>query len=92
MGLFSKKIKSGSAYACQAGDHAGKMLIYISKKGEKYGFLSIPTMENLWIPTKEFDNGIKNSIIEYVERVPKEVRKVTEAQFLSNSLIDEKKI
>lgn len=82
--MFFSKLKLGSTYACQTGIHAGKLLIFMESKGDDYAFLSVPTMENALIPKKEFDFGLNNSIIEYVERVPKEVRKVTQAQYKSN--------
>ena len=84
LNMFFSRIKLGSTYACQTGIHAGKMLIFIDKNKHEYGFLASPTMENLWVPIKEFDFAVKEGIIKYVERIPKAVRKVTEAQFQSN--------
>jgi hypothetical protein len=83
MRLFSR-IQLGDTYACQTGFHAGKMLIYIDKNRHEYGFLSSPTMENVWVPIDKFDFGVDNGIIEYVERVPKKVRKVSLAKFKDN--------
>jgi hypothetical protein len=60
------------------------MLIYIDKNSSQYGFLASPTMENVWVPIDKFNLGIKDNIIEYVERVPKEVRSVAEAKFVQN--------
>jgi hypothetical protein len=82
--FWVKKIKLGDTYACQTGTHAGKMLIYIDKNSNQYGFLSSPTMENVWVPIEKFDFGIKNGIIEYVERVPKKIRTVAEIKFRDN--------
>ena len=81
---WKTKLRLGSTYACQTGIHAGKMLIYIDKNSNQYGFLASPTMENLWVPIEQFDLGVKNNIIEYVERVPKTVRKVAAAKFQQN--------
>jgi hypothetical protein len=82
--FWKSKIRLGNTYACQTGIHAGKMLIYIDKNSNQYGFLSSPTMENVWIPIDKFDFGIENGIIEYVERVPKIVRKVADAKWREN--------
>ena len=84
--LFKRnaKLKLGNTYACQRGLHAGKMLIYIDKNSNQYGFLASPMMENVWIPIEKFDFGIENSIIEYVERVPKAVRTVAATKFKEN--------
>ena len=85
--LFFSKLKLGNTYACRTGDHAGKMLIYIDKNKHQYGFLASPTMENVWVPIDKFDYGVKYNIIEYVERVPKEVRAVASAKFIENKKI-----
>jgi hypothetical protein len=82
--FWVKRIKTGDTYACQGGDHVGKLLIYIDKNKHEYGFLATPSMENVWVPIDKFDFGIKNKIIEYVERVPKEVRKVASVKFGEN--------
>ena len=85
--MFFSRIKLGDMYACRVGDYAGKMLIYIDKNKHEYGFLSSPTMENIWVPIDKFDLAVKGGIIKYVERVPKEVRKVTEAKFRDNKKV-----
>lgn len=82
--MFFSKFKLGDTYACTTGRHAGKMFIYIDKNKHEYGFLTSPTMENLWVPKDEFDFGVANNIIEYVERVPKAVRSVASAKFGAN--------
>jgi hypothetical protein len=82
--FWKKRIRLGDTYACQTGVHVGKMLIYIDKNNHQYGFLSSPTMENVWVPIDKFEFGVNNGIIEYVERVPKEVRKVVDAKFKEN--------
>ena len=82
--MFFNKLRLGNAYACTAGDHVGKTLIYIEKVNENYGFLAIPTMENLYVPSEQFEFGIKTSIIEKIERVPKYVRKVAAFKFREN--------
>ena len=83
MFIFSK-LRMGNTYACQTGLHAGKMLIFIDKNKHEYGFLATPTMENIWVPIDKFEFGVKNKIIEYVERVPKTVRTVAVAKFKEN--------
>ena len=79
-----RKIKLGDMYACSTGIHAGKMLIYMDSNSNQHGFLSIPTMENIWVPKQEFDFGLKADILEYVERVPKNVKTVAKAKFIDN--------
>lgn len=85
--FWRKKIKLGDTYACQMGDYAGRLLIYIDKNNHEYGFLSTPSMENVWVPIDKFELGVKNGIIEYVERVPKSVKVVAKFKFGENKKI-----
>ncbi len=77
-------MREGNSYGCGAGDHVGSILIFIEKTSDSYGFLKIPTMENIWVPKDKFDFGVKQCIIEYIERVPKYVRKTSKSQFYQN--------
>ena len=81
-----KKIRQGDMYACHHGQFAGQMFCFIcrDKKEQTYNFLRIPDMINTKISQKDFDNGIKNEIIKLVEKVPKYVFKVIEAQYKKN--------
>lgn len=83
MKLFTG-ITEGKVYACTVGDYVGQLLIFIEKTDTEYGFLTIPTMENKWIPKDVFDSGLKNGIVEYVEKLPRYVRKTSKAQFTEN--------
>lgn len=82
--FFKRSHRLGEVYACNTGKHAGKMLVYMDNNKHEYGFLAIPTMENLWVPINEFEFAIDSKILEYVERVPKKTREVTKAKFLEN--------
>jgi hypothetical protein len=77
-------VKFGKVYAVTTGQYVGQMLCFVEKKDGKYGFLSIPTMKNHWLDIKEFDHAIDNKIIEFVEKIPSEIKKVTKAQFQKN--------
>lgn len=81
--LFKGK-RVGATYACVTGDYVGHMFMYIEENATNYGFLKIPTMENQWIPKDVFDSGLKNGIVEFVERSPKNVRNICKAQFQEN--------
>ena len=78
------KVSLGKLYACTAGTYAGQFLIFIREKSDEYGFLSTPSMKNLWVPKEKFDFGIKNDILKFVENVPKNVTEVARAQFEEN--------
>lgn len=84
MFFFKKKIKLGNIYACVTGKHAGKFLLYIESNASQHGFLTIPTMENLWVPKDEFDFGLKNDILEFVENAPKPVKKTSVVKWKDN--------
>ena len=81
-----KKIKQGDMYACHHGQFAGQMFCFIcrDKKEQTYNFLRMPDMITTKISQKDFDNGVKNEIIKLVEKVPKYVFKVIEAQYKKN--------
>jgi|TARA_A100000172_G_scaffold71827_1_gene52642 hypothetical protein len=80
------KVRQGSVYACHHGPYAGQMFCFImrDKKELTYNFLRMPDMITTKIPQKDFDDGLKNDIIKYVEKVPKYVFKVIEAQYKKN--------
>lgn len=77
-------MREGNIYGCTTGDYVGSMLIYIEKDAKNYYFLKVPDMVNMSVPKEKFDFGVKNSIIEYIERVPKYVRKTSKAKFTEN--------
>jgi hypothetical protein len=77
-------MREGNIYGCSAGDYVGSMLLFIESDKSSYGFLKIPSMENLWVPKDKFDFGVEQCIIEYIERVPKYVRKTSKAKFNEN--------
>jgi hypothetical protein len=81
-----KKIRQGDMYACHHGQFAGQMFCFIcrDKKEQTYNFLRMPDMITTKISQKDFDDGIKNEIIKLVEKVPKYVFKVIEAQYKKN--------
>jgi hypothetical protein len=81
-----KKLRQGDMYACHHGQFAGQMFCFIcrDKKEQTYNFLRMPDMITTKISQKDFDNGIKNEIIKLVEKVPKYVFKVIEAQYKKN--------
>ena len=82
--FFKKKLSLGDSYACQTGIHAGKILIFVDSNKSEYGFLTSPTLENLWVPIDKFDLGVKEGIIDYVERVPRKVKTTVKAKFNDN--------
>ena len=79
--FFDKKIKRGDVYAVQAGDFVGQLFNFIKKDGEEYIFLLIPDMKIQKVPIDKFDFAKKHAIIEYVEKLPRNIFKVVQAQY-----------
>lgn len=84
--MFFKRndLKLGNSYAVQTGDLAGQIIIYMGNHKIYYDFISVPELLNHRIPKKDFDMGINEGIIEFVERVPRYVRKTAKAKFEEN--------
>lgn len=73
-----------SVFAVQTGDYVGQMFILVKKDEHLYRFLSIPSMENIDVPKDKFDFAIDNTIIEFVEVIPRNLFKIIERQFAKN--------
>ena len=80
------RLRQGDIYACHHGQYAGQMFCFINRnnKEQLYNFLRMPDMVTTQIPQKDFDDGLEKEIIKFVEKVPKYVFKVIEAQFKKN--------
>ena len=79
-----KSIKKGSLYAISYGSFKGNFFIFIEKTKDGYGFLVTPDMKNITVPFEEFDKGLECGIIEFVEKLPKDVFKYPEEQYKRN--------
>ena len=77
---YSKK----QVYAVQTGDYAGQMFIIVEPNKDSVGCLSIPTMENIQVPVNALEHARNNNIIKYVEQLPRNVFKVSAAQYFKN--------
>ena len=71
-------------YAVQTGDYVGQMFAVVNPTKEFIGCLSIPKMENIEVPVDSFENGRNNDIIKFVEKLPRKVYSVVEAQYNKN--------
>ena len=71
-------------YAVQAGDYVGQMFAIVDPAENTIGCLSLPKMENIEVPVESFENGRNNDIIKFVEKLPKKVYSVVEAQYKKN--------
>ena len=71
-------------YAVQTGHYVGQMFTVVEPKENFIGCLAVPLMENIKVPLKSFENGRNNDIIKYVEKLPREIYSVVEAQYKKN--------
>ena len=71
-------------YAVETGDYVGKMFAVVDPKKDTIGCLILPQMENVNVPIESFDNGRNNDIIKLVEKLPRNVYSVVEAQYKKN--------
>ena len=78
-------------YAIETGDYVGKMFAVVDPKKEAIGCLILPQMENIDVPIESFDNGRNNDIIKLVEKLPKKVYSVVEAQYKENENSDNRR-
>ncbi len=78
-------------YAVQTGDYVGQMFAVVNPTKKFIGCLSIPKMENIDVPIESFDNGRNNDIIKLVEKLPKKVYSVVEAQYKDNENSDNRR-
>lgn len=71
-------------YAVTGGTYLGEMLVYIDKVNNNYSFLSLPEMKVRDIPIEKFEFGIKESIVDIVEKIPKYAYNTCKAQYYKN--------
>ena len=79
-----EKYKTGSIFAVQTGDFVGQMFILVNITQDSYRFLSIPNMINIDVTKDKFDFAINNTIIEFIEVVPRNYFKTIKKQFDKN--------
>lgn len=70
-------------YAVLKGTYSGEYLVFIEEKKSEYTFISLPEKIILTVPKSSFDNGLKNKILDYIEKLPKSVYKVVELEYNS---------
>lgn len=71
-------------YAVTKGKYLGELLVFIEIKNSNYAFLALPEMKIREIPTDKFDFGIKNKIVDVVEKLPSYVHRTCVKQYNKN--------
>lgn len=71
-------------YAITGGKYLGELLAYITQDENNYCFLSLPQMKNRVIPKDKFTFGLKEKIVDVVEKMPRRVFFVCYLQYKKN--------
>ena len=82
---YLNRPKPRCVYAVTRGDHLGSFFVYIERKGDIYWFLSLPDMKVESIPAKHVLDGIRSGILDRVERLPSDVYKLCQQQYIEGT-------
>jgi len=77
----NNKPRDKGCYAVNTGLYIGEFFVYMKDNGLYYEFLSLPKMIVRAVPKKSFLTGVKNDIITYVAKLPKDIFSVCQAQY-----------
>ena len=80
----SKHPKPRYIYAVTGGKFLGELLVYAKSDENDYYFLALPEMTSRVIPKEKFEFGIKENIVEVVQKIPKDVYNVCLKQHAKN--------
>lgn len=81
----SQHPKQRYIYAVTAGAFLGELLVYIETKNISHRFLSLPTMNIREVPVDKFELGLKDNIVDVVEKMPAKVFNVCKLQYIKNT-------
>lgn len=79
-----KHPKKKYIYAITGGKYLGELFVFIEKNNETFSFLSLPDMKLRDVPTDKFEFGLKEKIIDIVQKIPSKVYKVCVEQYNKN--------
>lgn len=85
--IFNKHPKKGCVYAITAGKFLGELFVFVEKKSETFMFLSLPTMTIRDVPVDKFELGLKERIIDIVERLPRDIFSICIKQYRKNKMV-----
>ena len=79
--LFNKNKYYRCCYAITQGSYKGNFFVYIRHDDEQFEFLSLPENDAVSVPVQEFTEGIKNKIVDRIEKLPHNVYEICIAQY-----------
>lgn len=68
-------------YAVREGTLKGNFIVYISTTENSLNFLVLPDNDVMSITEKEFEQGVQNKIVDYIEKLPHNVYEICCAQY-----------
>jgi hypothetical protein len=71
-------------YCIMGGNYGGEFFVFLKKRDDEFVFISLPDKVIRHVPEKSFNGGIKNRLVEFVEKLPKKIFK--EVELLTNSI------
>lgn len=75
-----KKIKR-AIFAIRQGEYKGHFFVYINRTEDKYNFLVLPFNTTASVPVDQFNQGVNNKIVDYIEKLPNNVHEICCAQY-----------
>lgn len=78
-----------SIYAVRQGTHKGHFFVYINTVDKKHNFLVLPYNTTESVPVEEFERGLKKKIVDYIEKLPKNVHEICCAQYNESKAKDD---
>ena len=76
---------TGDMYACTKGTYIGSNLVLIEHDDQECGFLNLPDMVNMKIPTADVQSGVDTGVLELLESLPDDIICICEKQYEKNS-------
>ena len=71
-------------YAVTGGKYLGEFFVFVEKSKNMYIFISLPKLEHREVPHDKFVIGIKDKILDKVEKLPDDVFETCLAQYRKN--------
>ena len=55
--------------------------MFVSEIDDKYNFLVLPYNSTVSVPKDQFEQGVENKIVDYIEKLPNNVHEICCAQY-----------
>ena len=82
--MLNNEPRKQEIFCVNHGKYTGAHFVFIKKTWSGYNFLCLPEQVNFCLSKENFQEGIKNKILESVEILPDNVYQICEMQFLKN--------